>query len=93
MDDIECVSHRFQLYVVGSSPLSNFAITNIRRICDEHYNNRYVLEVIDVCEHPELAESANILAAPTFIRSMPLPKRRIVGDMTDGNRVIAMLKR
>ena len=83
----------FQLYVVGSSLKTRAAIANIRRYCEENFQDGFELEVIDIFEQPELAEQENILAAPTLVRSQPLPKRRIVGDMSDTGKVVAMLSR
>ena len=84
---------KLQLYVVGTSPRTSTAVTNIRKFCDSYYGEYYRLEVIDISIQPELAESANILAAPTLVRSLPLPIRRVVGDMSDTERVLSALNR
>ena len=83
----------FRLYVAGASLNTRLAIANIRRYCDENFQGGYELEIIDIFEHPELAETENILAAPTLVRSQPLPKRRIVGDLSDSGKVVAVLSR
>ena len=70
------------LYITGSTPHSTRAITNIRKICEEHLNGRYVLEVMDIAQHPALAEGKQIIAAPTLIKILPLPVRRFIGDMS-----------
>jgi circadian clock protein KaiB len=81
----------FRLYIAGTSARSSFAISNIRDICDRHLKDHYDLEVIDIYQQPELAEAENIVAAPTLIRRLPPPTRRVVGDMADKERVILML--
>jgi circadian clock protein KaiB len=77
-----------RLYVTGSTPRSMRAIANIKAICDEHLQGRYTLEVIDVYQHPELVISEQLLAAPTLIKALPLPLRRLVGDMSNEERVL-----
>lgn len=77
-----------RLYVTGATPHSARAIVNIRSICEEHLNERYDLEVIDLSQHPELAESEQIIAAPTLIKKRPLPLRRILGDLSQTPRVL-----
>ena len=80
-----------KLYVSGSSNRSAKAITNIRTICDEHLNGRYELEVIDVFQQPELAHEMQLIAAPTLVKEQPDPARRLVGDMSDEDRVLYSL--
>jgi circadian clock protein KaiB len=82
---------RFQLYVAGKSQRSAHAISNVRSICDQKYKGCHELEIIDIYLHPDLAEQENIFEAPTLVRSQPLPKRRIVGDMTCIDRVMSIL--
>ncbi len=77
-----------RLYVTGLTPRSQAAITNIRAICDEYLEGRYTLEVIDVYQQPTLAKGEQILAAPTLIKKLPLPIRRLVGDMSRKERVL-----
>jgi circadian clock protein KaiB len=77
-----------RLYVTGSSPRSARAIFNIRKICDEHLPGRHDLEVVDLSQHPMLAKSEQILAAPTLIKILPLPARRFVGDMSQSERIL-----
>ena len=71
-----------RLYVTGMTPRSLRAITNIKKICEEHLKGRYDLEVIDIYQRPTLAEGEQIIAAPTLIKKLPLPLRRFIGDMT-----------
>lgn len=77
-----------RLYVNGSSPRSIRAIANIRKICDEHLQGRHDLEIIDISQHPLLAKSEQILAAPTLVKMLPLPSRRFVGDMSLSERIL-----
>ena len=77
-----------RLYVTGSSPRSTRAIENIRRICDEHLEGRYDLEVIDVYQQPHLAKGEQIIAAPTLVKKLPTPLRRFIGDLSDESRVL-----
>jgi circadian clock protein KaiB len=80
-----------RLYVTGSTPQSSRAITNIKTICEEHLKGRYDLEVIDLYQKPELAKGEQIIAAPTLIKKLPLPLRRIIGDLSGTERVLVGL--
>jgi len=77
-----------RLYVTGTTPHSTRAIVNIRKICEEQLQGRYVLEVIDISRHPTLAEGEQIIAAPTLIKQRPLPLRRFIGDMSQTERIL-----
>jgi circadian clock protein KaiB len=77
-----------RLYVTGLTPRSQAAITNIRALCEEYLKGRYALEVIDIYQRPTLAKDEQILAAPTLIKKLPLPIRRLVGDMSRQERVL-----
>ncbi len=79
------------LYVSGTSPKSVRAIRNINKICEEHLNGRYRLEVVDLYQQPERAEEAQVVAAPTLIKRLPLPIRRLVGDLAETDRVLVGL--
>jgi len=79
------------LYVVGTTPQSVRAIENSKKICDEHLKGRYTLEVIDLYQHPVLAFGEQIIAAPTLVKYLPLPLRRIIGDMSNIDRVLVGL--
>ncbi len=81
----------FKLYVTGNTPRSERAITNLRRMCDEQLGDGYSLEVIDVLEQPDLAESERVLATPTLVKVTPPPARRITGDLGDTRRVLLLL--
>jgi circadian clock protein KaiB len=77
-----------RLYVTGSTPRSARAISNIRQICDVHLKGRYDLEVVDISQHPMLAEGEQIIATPTLIKKLPLPLRRFIGDMSQSERIV-----
>ena len=80
-----------KLYVAGQSPKSVNAITNIKKICEENLQGRYELEVIDLYQQPQLAQGEQIIAVPTLIRKIPQPLRRIIGDMSNTERVLVGL--
>ncbi len=77
-----------RLYVTGTTRNSERAIVNIRRICEEHLRGRYDLEVVDISQHPTLAQGEQIIAAPTLIKKLPLPLRRFIGDMSQTERIL-----
>jgi circadian clock protein KaiB len=87
------VEDRFvlQLYVSGMSPKSMEAIENIKRLCDEHLNDAFELEIIDIYKHPEVASQQQIVFSPSLIKSLPLPKKTLVGNFTDKEKVIKAL--
>lgn len=80
-----------QLFVAGQTPKSVYAITNIKKICEENLQGRYVLEVIDLYQQPQLAQGEQIIAVPTLIKKLPLPLRRIIGDLSNTERVLVGL--
>jgi len=77
-----------RLYVTGSTRHSTRAIVNIRKICEEHLQGRYDLEIVDIAQHPRLVEGEQIIAAPTLIKKLPLPLRRFIGDMSQTERLL-----
>jgi circadian clock protein KaiB len=77
-----------RLYVTGSTPRSARAIENMRRICEEYLTGRYDLEVIDIYQRPEAAREFQLIAAPTLVKLLPEPLRRIVGDLSDHDKVL-----
>lgn len=77
-----------RLYVTGNTPRAMRAVVNIRKICEEHLEGRYDLEIIDISEHPTLAEGEQIIAAPTLIKKLPHPLRRFIGDMSQTERIL-----
>lgn len=80
-----------RLYVTGMTPKAGRAIENVRSICHAHLEGRYSLEVVDIYQQPALAREQQIIAAPTLIKEFPLPLRRIIGDMSNSDRVLAGL--
>ena len=79
---------QLKLYVTGRTPRSERAISNLRKICKEELNGQYEMLVIDVLEKPQLAEDEKILATPTLIKELPPPLRRIIGDLSDTEKVL-----
>ncbi len=80
-----------RLFVTGTTPRSARAIQNIRAICEEKLQGRYRLEVIDIYQHPELARPEQVLVTPTLVKRLPAPMRRLIGDLSDYERVLASL--
>ncbi len=80
-----------RLYVTGTTPQSVRAIASIKRICEEHLQGRYDLEVIDLYQQPSLAQGEQIVAVPTLIRKLPLPLRRLIGDLSSSERILVGL--
>jgi circadian clock protein KaiB len=80
-----------RLFVTGSTPRSARAIQNIRAICEEKLHGHYDLEVIDIYQHPEQAKPEQIVVAPTLVKKLPLPVRRLIGDLADEERVLVGL--
>ena len=80
-----------RLYVAGTTPRSLMAVTNIKKICEEHLQGRYDLEVVDIYQQPTLAKGEQIIAAPTLIKKLPLPLRKFIGDMADRERILVGL--
>jgi len=78
----------FRLYVTGASPNSLRAIANTRELCEEHFNKNYELEIIDVHQQPSVARQENIIALPLLIKKYPLPEKRLIGDMSDMERIL-----
>lgn len=81
-----------RLYVAGQSPRSVRAVDNLRRVCDEHLAGRYRVEVIDLLVNPALARGDEIIAVPTLVRKLPAPIRKIIGDLSDTDRVLVGLQ-
>ena len=77
-----------RLYIAGVSPKCRTALINLRKICDEHLQGQYQIEVIDLMESPKLAQSDQILAIPTLVRRLPAPIRKIIGDLSNTERVL-----
>jgi circadian clock protein KaiB len=81
-------SYRLRLYVAGQTPKSLTAIANLKRLCERKLAGRYQIEVIDLLEHPQLARKDEILAVPTLVRRLPPPIRKVIGDLSNQERVL-----
>ncbi|WP_428328926.1 circadian clock KaiB family protein [Mucilaginibacter sp.] len=79
---------RLRLFVTGATPNSTRAVTNLKELCEKHLKGRYELEVIDIYQQPLMAESEQIIALPLLIRKFPLPERRMIGDMSNTEKVL-----
>jgi circadian clock protein KaiB len=77
-----------KLYISGNTPKSERAIINLKKICEENLKGRYTLEVIDLYQKPALAKDADLIAVPTLIIKLPLPMRRVIGDMSEKDKVL-----
>ena len=80
-----------RLYVTGTTPRSARAIQNIRAICEEKLQGNYDLEVIDIYQHPERAKPEQVVVTPTLVKKLPLPVRKLIGDLSDAERVLVGL--
>lgn len=88
LEKAENGKYTLRLYVAGMGPKSLQAIDNIKRICEEHLPGRYQLEIIDVYQYPIFAKDGQIVAAPTLIKELPPPLRKLIGSMADTERVL-----
>lgn len=82
------MSFKLRLYVTGTTSRSQHAIANLEALCENELMGSYEIEVIDVLEHPQLAEDQKILATPTLVRQLPAPVRKIIGDLSDREKVL-----
>jgi circadian clock protein KaiB len=87
----ETPPYEFYLYVSGATPNSTRALRNIKEICEQYLAGRYVLRIIDMYQQPELAQQEQIIAAPTLVRRQPLPRRQLVGDLSNRAAVVTIL--
>lgn len=85
-------TYRLRLYVAGQSPKSVRAVENLRRVCEEHLTGRYSIELVDLLQDPQLARGDEIIAVPTLVRTLPQPIRRIIGDLSDTEKVLVGLQ-
>jgi circadian clock protein KaiB len=81
-----------RLYTAGQTPRSLTAFANLKKICEEHLQGRYNLEVVDLVKHPQLAAGDQIIAIPTLVRKLPQPLRKIVGDLRDTEKALVGLQ-
>lgn len=87
----ENATWQLRLYVAGQTPKSTTALANLRRYCEQYMAGQYSLEVIDLLQNPQLAEGDQILAIPTLVRKVPEPIRKIIGDLSNEERVLVGL--
>ena len=80
-----------RLYIAGQTVKSLAAIANLKRICDEHFNGRYLVEIVDLLEHPQRARGDQIVAIPTLVKKLPIPLRKVIGDLSNVERVLVGL--
>ena len=83
--------YSLRLYVAGQTPKSVLALTNLKQICEEHLLGRYEIEIIDLIRNPQLARGDQILAVPTLVRRLPEPIKKIIGDLSNTERVLVGL--
>ena len=83
--------HHLRLFVTGTTPRSARAVQNIQKICEDHLPGRYNLEVIDIYQHPARAVAEQIVVTPTLVKWLPLPMRKLIGDLSDKERVLVGL--
>ncbi len=84
-------SYKLRLFVTGHTQKSTRAISNVTKLCERHLRGHYELDVVDLYQQPELAAEHQLIAAPTLLKILPLPPRRMVGDMSDWSRVLSGL--
>lgn len=89
---LENSSYELTLFVIGASDLSAQAISNVRQLCDRYLPDRYRLSVVDLVDDPEAAKRSGVLATPTLVKHRPLPVRRLVGDLSQVDRVLSVLE-
>jgi circadian clock protein KaiB len=87
----EAKAYRLRLYVAGQTPKSVLALANLQQICEEHLQGRYEIEIIDLLVNPQLAQGDQILALPTLVRRLPEPIKKIIGDLSNKERVLVGL--
>ena len=91
ISEVGDVTYVLRLYVSGMTPRSTEAINNLKGICEQHLKGRYELEVIDIYKHPEVAATDQIVATPTLVKQLPAPLRRLVGTLSDEERILVGL--
>ena len=91
LQKLQSKKYVLRLYVAGTTPRSLRAIGNLKKICEEHLQGRYDLEVIDIYQQLSLAKGEQIIAAPTLVKKLPLPLRKFIGDMADQERILVGL--
>jgi circadian clock protein KaiB len=90
-EEIEELIWDLRLYVAGQTPRCITAFANLKRMCEEHLEGKYRIQVVDLLENPQLAEGDQILAIPTLVRRLPHPLRKVIGDLSNTERVLVGL--
>jgi circadian clock protein KaiB len=85
------VTWRLRLYIAGQTPKSITALTNLKRLCEQHLAGRYRIEVVDLADQPHRASQDNIVVVPTLVRLLPHPVRKVIGDLSDSRKVLVRL--
>jgi len=85
------ITYELRLYVAGKTAKSITALSNLKKYCEEHLQGQYSIEVIDLMEHPQLAEGDQIFAVPTLVKKVPEPVRKIIGDLSNEEKVLVGL--
>jgi circadian clock protein KaiB len=89
--ELEPQTWELRLYIAGKTPKSVSALSNLKKYCEEHLEGKYKIEVIDLLLHPQLAEGDQIFAVPTLVRKVPVPIRKIIGDLSNEEKVLVGL--
>lgn len=84
----KAIEFTLRLFITGATPNSIRAVSNIKQICEDHLKGRYALEIIDVYQQAEMAEKEQLVALPLLVKMLPLPERRIIGDLSDTKKVL-----
>src|SRR5687767_1603601 len=88
VENIEAETFVLRLFITGATPNSIRAVTNIKQICEAHLKGRYSLEIIDVYQQQQMAEQEQLIALPLLVKKQPLPERRIIGDLSNTEKVL-----
>lgn len=83
---------RLRIYVAGKTPRSLVALANLKKLCERHLAGGFRIDVVDVLQHPDRAEDDRIIAVPTVVRRMPLPVRKVIGDLSNAQEVLSGLE-
>jgi circadian clock protein KaiB len=83
--------HEFMLFIAGMSPKSSLAIENLHKLCDKHFHDNSIIQIIDINNAPQFAVEYQIIAIPTLIRVRPTPRRTVLGDLSDNTKVLKIL--
>jgi len=91
MKKVKKKKYELRLYIAGNTPKSLLALKNLKKYCEEHLKDQYTIEVIDLLVNPQLAEGDQILAVPTLVKKVPDPVRKIIGDLSNEEKVLVGL--